>query len=302
MTDTTPHVTPKQAARALGVSESSLKRWCDQGLIPATRTAGGHRRLSVADVLRFTREHDFPVVSPEVLGLPSVSEATPRTMSRAVSRFAEALLAGDEAAARQIVFDLFLARERLSVIFDDVVAAAFRRIGELWACHEAEVYQERRGCEITLQILFELRRLQVRPDPAWRAIGGTLEGDPYMLPHLMAELVLRDAGFHASTLGHSIPCSSLIRAVEDEQPHVLWLSVSHIREGLDLVGEINALWRACAARGVALVVGGRALTAPLRRRLTYSAYCDRLQQLEAFAGTLLASLKQASKSTRLREK
>ena len=34
-------VSPKQVAHAMGVSESSLKRWCDQGLIPTVRTAAG---------------------------------------------------------------------------------------------------------------------------------------------------------------------------------------------------------------------------------------------------------------------
>ncbi len=66
-------ISPNQAARAMGVSESSLKRWCDQGLIKLVRTAGGHRKLSRADVLRFIRERDQPLASPEVLGLPAVS-------------------------------------------------------------------------------------------------------------------------------------------------------------------------------------------------------------------------------------
>ena len=51
-------LSPKQVARALGVSESSLKRWCDKGLIPTERTAGGHRRLPLAGVLDFLVRSD----------------------------------------------------------------------------------------------------------------------------------------------------------------------------------------------------------------------------------------------------
>lgn len=40
------HYSPKQVARRLGVSESSVKRWLDQGVVPVLRTAGGHRRVS----------------------------------------------------------------------------------------------------------------------------------------------------------------------------------------------------------------------------------------------------------------
>jgi len=40
------HYSPKQVAKRLGVSESSVKRWLDQGVVPVLRTAGGHRRIS----------------------------------------------------------------------------------------------------------------------------------------------------------------------------------------------------------------------------------------------------------------
>lgn len=280
-------VSPKQVARAIGVSESSLKRWCDQGLIATSRTAGGHRKLFVGDVLRFIREHGYPLVAPEVLGLPAVSPAAHRGLTHAATTLTDALLAGEEQRARQIVFDLYLAQHPLSLIFDVAIAGAFHRIGELWACQEADTYQERRGCEIMHRILLELRRLLPPPATTLRALGGTLEGDFYVLPNLMAELVLLEAGYITHNLGNALPFHSLIRAVQQEQPRLFWLSMSYIREDLDFVTGFGSLWQACQQRGTALVVGGRALEAPLRQRLTYSAYCDTMQQLHAFAQTLL---------------
>ena len=69
-------ISPRQAARALGVSESSFKRWCDRGLIATVRTAGGHRKLAMSDVVRFVRERQGRVVAPELLGLPPTSPST----------------------------------------------------------------------------------------------------------------------------------------------------------------------------------------------------------------------------------
>ena len=40
---------------ALGVSESSVKRWVDGGDLVAQRTAGGHRRIARGEALRFAR-------------------------------------------------------------------------------------------------------------------------------------------------------------------------------------------------------------------------------------------------------
>jgi MerR family transcriptional regulator, light-induced transcriptional regulator len=49
------HLSPKALAAAIGVSESSLKRWADEGRLAAERTAGGHRRIAVAEAVRFVR-------------------------------------------------------------------------------------------------------------------------------------------------------------------------------------------------------------------------------------------------------
>jgi excisionase family DNA binding protein len=283
-------VSPKQVARAIGVSESSLKRWCDKGLMETVRTAGGHRKIPIAEVLRYARESEHALVSPEVLGLPPVSNHAKAGLAEGGTRLADALLAGDELVARQIVFDLYLAKHPRSVIFDEVIAKAFREIGSRWACHDAEVYQERRGCEIALRILFDLRRAQQLPSRKWLATGGTIDGDRYSLPSAMAEVVLRDAGFFATSLGTSIPVASLAKAVKETKPKLFWLSVSHICKELDFVTEFAILSKACMAADTALVVGGRALTEELRQRMTYSAFCDTMQHLEAFGRTLYRSL------------
>ncbi len=39
-----------EAARVLGVSPASIRRWAAQGRIPSDRTFGGHRRFSLAEV------------------------------------------------------------------------------------------------------------------------------------------------------------------------------------------------------------------------------------------------------------
>jgi excisionase family DNA binding protein len=287
MPSATDLISPKQAARALGVSESSLKRWCDRGLLQAVRTAGGHRKLPTADVLRFVREHQHRVIAPEVLGLPPTSEGAELGLSRGGLRLAEALLAGDEESARRIVFDLYLAKHSIAAIGDGVMARAFREIGDRWACNEADIYQERRGCEIVLRILHELRRAQTVPAGAPRAVGATFAGDHYSLPLSMTEVVLRSVGFEATLLGTGIPIESLLNAIRDLQPRLFFASVSHLADEERFVTEFARLVEACQAQGTALVVGGRMLSETLRPRLTYSAFCDTLQQLESFAAALV---------------
>lgn len=279
-------LTPKQVARALGVSESSLKRWCDQGRVPCVRTQGGHRRLLLDDVLEFVRRSGHTVVRPEALGIPPRSGSGPRTMQAAQADLYEVLVAGKEGAVRQILFDLFLAGIPLSRVFDEVVAPAFRRIGQAWACGEAEVYQERRAVEVSLRVIFELRdAIGPPPERAPLAIGGAPPPDPYSLATTMVELVLRQNGWNAQSLGSRLPFATLSAAIRHLRPQLFWLSVSHLEDEAAFLKEYREFFDE-VRNDVLVVVGGQALHDHLRRQMPFSAHCDNLQHLENFAAAL----------------
>lgn len=279
-------LTPKQVSRAIDVSESSVKRWCDKGVIPTHYTAGGHRRIAMSSLIEFLREGNHQLVNPEALGLPPTSGQSTRVVHRAREQVIEALIAGDDRRCRQIAIDLYLAEHSISVICDDVFAAAFRKIGDLWACGDAEIYQERRGCEITLRLLHELRAILPAPPPdAPLAIGGTTSGDLYSLSTTMAELVLRDAKWNAVSLGDNLPMETLSAAIRKHRPQLFWLSCSHIADQRAFLSGYRELYDDFGLE-VAFVVGGYALTEEIRQQMKYSAYCDNMQHLEGFAQTL----------------
>lgn len=287
-------ITPKQVARAINVSESSVKRWCDKGIIPTQYTAGGHRRVTMAAIMEFVREGKHELVHPEALGLPATSGQSIRVVERARDQLADALLAGDESRCRQIATDLYLAEHSLAVICDDVFAAAFRDIGDRWSCGEAEVYQERRGCEITLRVLHELRALlPAPPDNAPLAIGGAASGDQYSLSTTMAELVLRDAKWNAVSLGDNLPFETIAAAIREHHPKLFWLSCSHISDEEVFLTGYGDLFDEYGT-DVAIVVGGYALTDEIRRKMKYAAFCDNMQHFEGFVQTLRAAIEEKS--------
>jgi excisionase family DNA binding protein len=280
-------ISPKQVARAIGVSESTLKRWCNQGLLSSIRTAGGHRKLPIAGVLEFLKQSGHTLVEPELLGLPATVGQGAGTLHRAKDRLKNALIRGDEAVARQVVFDLYLSKNQISEICDKVIADTFNEIGDLWDCGEVEVYEERLSCGICLRILHELRTvIPPVPPKAPVAIGGTLDGDLYQLQTTMAELVLRDNGWNATSLGNSLPFSTLKAAIQKRQPQLFWLSISFVRDQDIFLEEIEKIYETATENHAALVVGGRALTDELRKKMKYSSFCDTMQHLETFAATI----------------
>jgi len=216
-------------ADAIGVSESSLKRWADEGLLEAERTAGGHRRIPVPEAVRFVRQAGLSVVKPDLLGLSGVVEGPGGEEAReqAPDLLFAALMEDQAAAARSLIVSLYLEGASLGWIFDGPIRDALARVGELWEHEASGVFIEHRATETCVHALSELRLL-VPPAPPGSpvALGGGFEGDVYLVPSAMAALVLAEAGFEARNLGPDTPVNATVAAVRHYRPQLVWQSFS----------------------------------------------------------------------------
>jgi excisionase family DNA binding protein len=61
MSEKQVYYTPGVVAAWSGVTAMSVIRWCEQGLIPAIKTAGGHRRIPAQAVRAFLEQRGMPV-------------------------------------------------------------------------------------------------------------------------------------------------------------------------------------------------------------------------------------------------
>jgi excisionase family DNA binding protein len=285
-------LTTRQVADALHVSESSVKRWCDRGAIPTIRTLGGHRRIPLDGFLRFLEETNRQVLVPSKL--KQSDEASARVGSESVEieiedllpQFEQAVIAGDEAACRVLLTKYYARHESFAKLADEFIAATFHRLGELWDCGSLEIYQERRGCEVCHRLLYEFRRLVPEAPPnAPVAIGASPSGDPYTLPNQIIELVLRECSWRATNLGTNLPFETIAQAVHAYQPKLLWLSVSYLDDEVAFVDDYSK-FRSQLPEPTLVILGGRALHDRLRPKLKYTAHCDNMQQLAAFAAAL----------------
>lgn len=284
----TQYFSPKEVARAIGVSESSLKRWVDKGVIRASKTAGGHRRLHLDAILEYVRTTGRQIADPVAISLPDgVGKEPDMSLDGAVEPFSQCLLTGDELGARRIVIDLYVHGHGVAEICDRLIAPAFGKVGNLWKCGDVEVYEERRACELCQRVVHELRRAVGAGDNTGPvAMGGTLDGDPYTIASGLVEVVLCSAGWRASSLGNMLPFDTIRKAIIENQPRLFWISVTSIRDEDRFSADFNLLFDIAQSMNTALVVGGQALTIDVRQRIRYSNFSDDFRQMEAYAKSI----------------
>lgn len=260
-------LSPRDLARALGVSESSVKRWVDDGVLAAMRTAGGHRRIAVTEAVRFVRQSGAPVVRPDLIveaGTASAIAPFDAAASEAVGDQLLTLLDDDDAvAARALLLALYVSGWPVAAICDGPIRRALKRIGTLWLHGEAGIVVEHRATDTCLRALTEIRSLFARPaSHAAVALGGAPRGDPYVLPSMMAAAVLADLGFRDHNLGPDVPTAVLDRAVHRYRPRIVWLAMS-VTGDVERFGPAElALAANLAHHGATLIVGGRGAPTP----------------------------------------
>jgi excisionase family DNA binding protein len=291
-------LTPKELAEVIGASESSLRRWVDTGSIRMSRTAGGHRRIPVAEAIRFIRESGATVVRPDLLGLEELGRPVREGAPGAPDEEAlfDALAAGERKVARGLILSWYLAGRTLAELFDGPVRTAMHRVGALWRHDARGILIEHRATEICAAAVDRLRDLLPAVDErAPLALGGAPQGDPYVLPTRMAGLVLAGAGYRDVNFGANTPVELLAEEAVERGARLVWLSVSAKPGGKGGREAVERLAAALAKPRIALVVGGLRAADYVPAGAAHVTVIESMAGLAAFArGVLGGAAKRAS--------
>jgi excisionase family DNA binding protein len=247
-------LSPKELASAIGVSESSLKRWVDDGRLTVQRTVGGHRRIPVDEAVRFVRAEGYSLRDATCFGVACCGQAAQtEELQEAVYL---ALIDGNAQQCQSLITTAYLSGMTVPAICDGPLTKALIRIGELWHHGDHGIAIEHVASGIVLQVIENLRQKIKRVENnALVAIGGGCSEQHNLLPSLMVGITLQDAGFHSINLGANTPDGAVIAAAKQRNPSLVWRSISGVSRPEQVANELCELAEELGP--IPLVIGGR---------------------------------------------
>jgi len=231
-------LTTTEAAEVAAVAPSTIKRWADQGLLPFSRTAGGHRRFERIAVERLLREQSGAAGDP-------VASAWVRCLV--------------DARRHEIDGRLLEARARLGSWWRvaEELAPALVELGDQWERGRLSVAEEHVASDALARALARVGdALPIRVDGP-RHLLACLGDEEHTLGLSLAELCLRELGRTPLWLGRRTPVGELIRLVSAAPVAMVALSASaFLGDEQALRAVADEVGAACEERNVALLLGG----------------------------------------------
>ena len=283
-------LTTKEVAKVLHVSEATVKRWADDGLLQSEKTVGGHRRFSTTEIARFGRDRRAPESPAHVKRDAQQTDAPAGDLADLL--FVH-LIEGDEEEAAALLVHAYLQGRGLATLFDQVVAKAMHRVGELWYRGELTIADEHLAARTAIATLQKLRNvIRLALPTGMKAMICGVEGDLHELPVHLVQVLLESDGWKVINLGPNTPFFSFAEAVPKHRPQLVCVSAKLLGDPDRIAREFDQVRKVAAKINCRIVIGGDGFVDPkLLRRFPANFFAKDLRELATYARSLIPAEK-----------
>ncbi len=256
-------ISTRDLAALLGVTETTIKRWADDGAIRCTKTLGGHRKFLLKDVVAFAEENDYTlpgILPPE--GPRREAEQLEFNLQtgnypKIADLVREKALDGNTEALVSLFLHFTKHHLGIPLIADEIFRPAMCRMGEMWKRGELDVSREHIASNAILQSIVRVApELHCKPPNGKSAVVACTEGDLHEIGLRLLASAFETDGWQVRYIGPNTPFDTLRSFVKTEETDLLMLSATmHTRKDW-LVREMQSLGKICASRRIIFVCGG----------------------------------------------
>ena len=259
--DTTPRYRIHAVAERTGVPTATLRAWERRYGVPEpARSAARYRLYSEQDVAVVRRMAGLCAAGmrPAEAAIEARAEPTaaPRSHELApvaiIERIVEAFRGLDSEAMRTAL-QLAISAARPADAYEQLIAPALQRVGQLWKDGELSIAHEHAGSHVISEVLSTLLHLATPPPPAPVVVLACFDEEQHELGLLGFGLHVASWGFRPLLLGGRVPPKALHDAVVLGRPALVGISVV-VPPQVDARAAITGYARACG--DVPWIVGG----------------------------------------------
>jgi len=253
-------------ARLFNVTETTVKRWANDGMLKCMKTPGGHRKYEMKHVVEFAQRVQL---EPACALSLSDQDALAQTIQVAILTrdfaalqrvFIEKALSPDKCDLFLLFSYLYQHQIELWEIYDLIIAPGMMEIGERWARGDVKICQEHRASYETLDALAKLQaQIHVKPATGLSVVCACPGNELHEIGLRCAASLFESEGWLTHYLGARTPFEDIVYAVEELHPTTVCISrtVSFTddaeREACD------RMLRTVLASGVTILLGGKVL-------------------------------------------
>jgi excisionase family DNA binding protein len=249
-------LTSSRVAELLEVHSSTIKRWCDEGILPAERTEGGHRRIRFDDALSTGRSQGHSTFLDRFhpwernvwLAISSIED---RGSFDRLHNLALSWLSAGETDRMGLL--LYEAGRRPKIPFhrflDEGIRGFMARVGEEWQKGRLAIGEEHMATQMVMEVLLRLRgswdevdlaRIDSL-DPPPVAIVGAMEGDHHALGAQSVRVLLEREGWKVYFLGADVPLEEFAEIQRSQGASLVCISFSPENNLPDLQRAVRVL-------------------------------------------------------------
>jgi methanogenic corrinoid protein MtbC1 len=248
----------------LNVTETTVKRWADGGIIKCHKTPGGHRKFLMSDLIEFTRDRSYAPTGTVDLE-PGDSRIQLAVLARDFPALSDvyiekALTGGRHEVSRYLSF-LYQHAIPVPEICDAVIAPGMKVIGDRWENGSLGIDHEHRASHATLSALIELQtELAPREHSDKTILCTSLAEDLHEIGLRCIAAWCESEGWNVHYLGGMTPCRSIINTMDEIKPAVVCLSITRSDIGGSAREDLKNIVAAAHIYGGRVFVGGRGVT------------------------------------------
>lgn len=248
------------------VSESTIKRWSDAGMLKCRKTVGGHRKFDLDDVFEF--QNRSGLISKKASAGRAQSEANNdldtlvagHDFAELSRLYRESAIAGRHTVTSKMLSRAYSRGLSLATISEEIIKPALHEIGDMWRAGKVRVFEEHLATFATTQAINELHSITIRkPRSDKLALVGCSDGELHQIAATLVRSLLEAEGWSVIYLGPLTPLFSFADTIGKLKPELVCVSATMADDLERAARDYETLRRAASKHGAKIIMGGLAL-------------------------------------------